>query len=110
VERHKEPRFKISNTITLKVLDRLPGPSLGKFMEGQVVNVSGSGMQIRLPLPVPCGVRVEVHDGTMFILGEVSRCVPADGAYAVGIRVMQTLAALDERRDAEPRVASPARS
>jgi PilZ domain len=74
----------------------MSGPSLGKGIQGQVVNVSGSGMRVHLLLPVPVGVPVEIHDRTILILGEISRCVPDGDGYAVGIRVMQTVAVEDE--------------
>jgi len=97
VERRREPRFKISKKITLQVLDRMSGPSLGKRIEGQVTDVSGSGLRLRLPLPVPCGALVEIVDKHTLILGEVCRCVPDEGAYAAGIRVKETLPISEHR-------------
>jgi len=93
VERRREPRHRISKEVTLKVLDRMSGPSLGKSMEGHVTDVSGSGMRLRLPLPVQCGAPVEIRDKDLLILGQVSRCVPDGDAYTAGIRVMETLPA-----------------
>jgi hypothetical protein len=91
VERRRELRFKISQQVTLKVLDRMSGPSLGKSMGGQVTDVSGSGMRLRLPLPIPCGAPVEVRDRKLLILGQVSRCVPDGDAYTAGIHVTETM-------------------
>jgi hypothetical protein len=98
VERRRAPRSKISKQVTLKVLDRMSGPSLGKSMEGRVTDVSGSGMRLRLPLPVPAGAPVEIRDRKLLILGEVSRCVPDGDAYAAGIRVTEMLSAPVDRR------------
>lgn len=98
MERRREPRHKISRQVTLKVLDRMSGPSLGKSMEGQVTDVSGSGMRLRLPLPIPAGAPVEIRDEQRLILGQVSRCVPEGDAYTAGIRVMETLPAQVDRQ------------
>ncbi len=91
MERRGDYRFKISKQITLKVLDRMSGPSLGKRIEGRIVDASGIGMRLILPVSVPCGAPVEIHDGAIIILGEVSRCVPDEGAFAAGIRVIERL-------------------
>jgi hypothetical protein len=103
VERRREPRLKISKAVILKVLDRMSGPSMGKPMQGQVVDISGSGMRMCVPHPIPCGAAIEIFDSTSddfprLILGEVCRCVPEQGAYTVGIRMFQTLAAADAKQ------------
>jgi hypothetical protein len=98
VERRQESRFKISRTITVKVLHHLPGPSLGKYFEAEVVDVSGSGMRLLLPFAVPCGAPVEIRDESLLILGEVCHCAWEQGNYAAGIRVMQTLGQPEEER------------
>jgi hypothetical protein len=95
VERRKEPRLKASKAVILKVLDRMSGPSMGKPMQGQVVEVSGSGMRLCVPHPIHCGAAIEIIDGPdegfpLLILGEVCRCVPEQGAYTVGVRLFQT--------------------
>jgi hypothetical protein len=76
----------------------MSGPSLGKCINGLVMDVAGSGMRLRLPFSVPCGVPVEIYDNVTLIFGEVCRCVPDEGAFAVGVRVTQTLAAADQER------------
>lgn len=98
MERRKEPRFQFSKKITLKVLDRMSGPSLGKRIQGLIVDASGSGMRLHLPLAVPSGAAVEVHEGGMLILGEVSRCVPDEGGFAVGIRVTRRQTSTDSQQ------------
>ena len=110
MERRREPRHKISKQVTLKVLDRMSGPSLGKSMEGQVTDVSGSGMRLRLPLPVPCGAPVEIRDKNLLILGQVSRCAPDGDAYTAGIRVMETSPAQLDGKNQRRREPVPTRS
>jgi len=96
VERRRESRFKISKLVKLKVLGRMAGPSLGRPVDAEVVDISGSGMRLRLTMPVPCGAPVEVDDSHMMLLGEVCRCVAEhDGYYTVGLRVFETLVAAD---------------
>ena len=100
MERRKEPRFKFSKKITLKVLARMSGPSLGKHIEGLIVDASGSGMQLQLPVSVPPGAPVEIQEGGMLIHGEVSRCVADQDGFAVGIRVTQRQTAPEPQKAA----------
>jgi hypothetical protein len=108
VERRKEHRLKVSKAVILKVLDRMSGPSMGRPMQGRVVDISGIGIRLCVPHPIPCGAAIEIiggsgddgsHDGAhLLILGEVCRCVPEQGAYTVGIRMFQTLGAAEARQ------------
>ena len=96
MERRKEPRLKVSTTVQLKVLDRMAGPSMGRSIDAEVVDISGSGMRLRMRVPVPCGAPVEVDDHHLMLLGEICRCVQEqDGTYCVGLRVFETLVASD---------------
>lgn len=110
VERRKELRFKISKKVTLKVLHHMSGPSLGKRIDARVVDFSGIGLRLHLPLPVPCGVPVEIYDGHSLILGEVCRCVPSEGGYTAGIRVTPRVAAQVDRRHEERQEVAHTRS
>jgi len=96
MERRVESRLRVSKAVTLKVLDRMAGPSLGRAIDAEVIEVSGSGMRLRIKVPVPCGVPVEIDDRTLMLLGEICRCVhEADGTYTAGLRVFETLMASD---------------
>ena len=96
MERRKELRLKVSKAVKLKVLDRMAGPSLGRSMDAEVVDVSGSGMRLHMRVPVPCGAPVEVADRHLTLLGEICRCVrEQDGTYTVGLRVFETMVASD---------------
>ena len=98
MERRREPRFNISKTVRVRVLDRMAGPRLGRRIDAEVVEVSGSGIRLRTPAPVPCGAPIEIHDRELLLVGETCRCVSEQGAYMVGVRVFETLAAGDARQ------------
>jgi PilZ domain-containing protein len=92
VERRRESRLNVNKAVKLKVLDRMAGPSLGRAIDAEVVDVSGSGMRLRMKVPVPCGAPVEVDDQHLTLLGEICRCVQdPDGSYTVGLRVIEML-------------------
>jgi hypothetical protein len=98
VEQRRESRLNVSKAARLKVLDRMAGPSLGRAMDAEIVDVSGSGMRLRTKVPVPCGAPVEVDDCRLLLLGEICRCTQdPDGSYTVGLRVFETLVSSDSR-------------
>jgi hypothetical protein len=92
VERRKENRLKTDRPVTLKVLGAISQP----LIEGCVLDMSGSGLCLRTPLPLPCGASVKIDAQDMLLLGEVTRCFPANGAYTVGVHLSHSLAALAE--------------
>jgi hypothetical protein len=116
VERRRETRLKVRQPVTLTVLgDR------GKITEACVLDVSSGGVQLRAPAPVPCGAPIKIDGDNTSMLGEVCRCVPAEGAYNVGVQLIDpspTLLELEhlnrsligERREAKHEVASSRRA
>lgn len=60
------------------------------------MDVSGSGLRLRTPLPMPCGAMVRVDASEMLMLGEVCRCDPERDAYVVGIELSHSLAGLSQ--------------
>jgi len=67
-----------------------------RLIEACVTELSGSGVQLRVPMPLPCGATIEIEGEDTLVLGEVCRCEPAEGAYAVGVQISQTLSSLME--------------
>jgi len=65
-------------------------------MEAYLLDISSNGLQLRLPKPVPCGTPVKIDGNNTLMLGEVCRCEPAEGAYAVGVQLSQALSSLKE--------------
>jgi PilZ domain len=91
-EQRLEQRFAANTSVAVTVLGVLGDP---KFL-GVIVDMSGSGLRLNLPLPVPCGAPVKIETGDMLMLGEVVRCEPAGLTFSVGIAVSQSLTALAE--------------
>jgi hypothetical protein len=63
---------------------------------GRVVDMSGSGLKLILPLPIPCGAAVKIEGDDMLVLGEVCRVELVRGAYDVGLKISHTLGSLAE--------------
>jgi hypothetical protein len=59
-------------------------------MPASVCDVSGSGMRLRTPLPVPCGTTIEIDGRGTLALGSVCRCEPDNGSYMLGIEISET--------------------
>jgi PilZ domain len=92
VERRKESRLKAKQPVTLMVL----GAKGSHLIEACVLDMSGSGLQLRVPAPVPCGTAVKIDGKSTLMLGEVCRCEPEEGAYTVGVQLSHTLSSLME--------------
>jgi len=82
--------LKTSKQATLKVLSPTDGPGAWEPMEVRIADVSGSGIRLEAPLPVPCGAAVEIADHHTRILGETLRCVAQGDVYIVAVRVSDT--------------------
>jgi hypothetical protein len=90
VEYRRESRLKISKKAILKVVSLGDGPGAWEPMEVRIADVSGSGIRLEVPLPVPCGAAVEIEDKHTRILGETLRCVAQGDVYIVAVRVSET--------------------
>lgn len=89
MERRKERRYTISKSVKIKVLAAFPGPSQGQSVPASTIDFSGNGMRLRLHVPVPCGVSVEISDKNTLILGSVCSCTPENDVYVIGVRILQ---------------------
>jgi hypothetical protein len=94
VERRKETRvkFNVKQPVILTVL----GPKGNHVIEAYLLDMSGNGLQLRAPMPVSCGAAIKIESGNTLMLGEVCRCEPEAGAYAVGVQLSQDLSSLME--------------
>ena len=57
-------------------------------MSGRVRDLSGGGLRLILPNPVPCGSPIKVESEHLVMLGEVCRCEPDQGEYLAGLMVL----------------------
>jgi len=89
MHRRKEPRFNVSKTVSLRVLAAFPGPSLGQLVDASIIDFSGNGMRVCLRYPVPCGAKIQILDQDTMIVGTACHCAPQDGAYVLGIRILE---------------------
>ena len=82
----------------MKVLGSAAG--LASAMEAEILDLSGSGMRLRIPRPIPCGMPVEIDCGDSMALGEICRCQPESDArdcpFIAGVQVSQVVASLSE--------------
>jgi hypothetical protein len=92
VERRREPRFQTNATVTVTVLNTLEQPA----MSGLVSDMSGRGLRLTVPHPIPYGAAVKVEGNDMLVLGDVSRCQPAGSGYTVGLALTHSLTMLAE--------------
>jgi PilZ domain len=86
MERRREPRLKANQPVMVTALALIGMPPIS----GRVLDMSGSGLQLRLPTPVPCGSSVKVESPHMMMLGEVSRCQDDGNDFVVVLRVERT--------------------
>lgn len=66
------------------------------LIEACVLDMSGGGLKLRAPAPVPCGTPVKIDGKNMLILGKVCRCEPEGEAYTVAVQLSHTLSSLME--------------
>lgn len=57
---------------------------------GRVLDMSGSGLRVRTPNPVPCGAPVKVESEHLVMLAEVCRCQFDGEGYVVGLTVLRS--------------------
>jgi hypothetical protein len=91
-EQRREQRLAADTAVTVTVLRVLGEPKAS----GTVIDMSGTGLRLNLPLPIPCGAQVKVETDGMLLLGEVMRCEPLGLAYSVGLSLSHSMPATKE--------------
>jgi hypothetical protein len=94
-ERRKESRLKTKQLVTMTLLSVSIG-SRSPVFEACVVDVSGSGLRVRTPGPMPGGAPVRIDAKELTMLGEVCRCEADNGAYLVGIKLSHAFTMSDD--------------
>jgi hypothetical protein len=90
MDRRKEPRLKANQPVIVSSCGLMPLPPIS----GRTLDMSGSGLQLRLPNPIPCGSPVRVESDHMVLMGEVTRCQydtqEGTGGYIVSLMVLES--------------------
>ena len=86
IERRRESRFKPNQVATVRVLALRPGP----ILQASVLDISGSGLRLRIDLPLPCGASIEIEWDHLLAHGKVCRCEPEQNSYELGVQIAVT--------------------
>jgi hypothetical protein len=92
MERRKEPRLKTNQAVMVTPIGMIGMPPV----PGRVLDISGSGLRLILPNPVPCGSPIKIETRHMAIVGEVCRCERDKRVYVVGLMVLHAATVADK--------------
>jgi hypothetical protein len=87
-DRRSEPRYSVDQPVVVTILDsgdREP-------FEGTVVDLSRSGLGVRVPYPIDLGCRIEIRWSRGTVVGQVRNChrIRPDN-YRVGLKTSQAM-------------------
>ncbi len=91
LERRGEPRIKAGHAALLTTANMLP-------MEAWVLDLSSSGVRLRVPEAVPAGTVVRIEAQELMLFGTIAHCEFNHDAYEVGIILSEPLEMLAELR------------
>lgn len=89
MERRREPRLQTDQPVDVLILSDPPASC-----RGRVVETSGRGLRLVLPLNVSLGTAVQVEAGDALLLGEVCHHSAAGGEFTVGLALEHTVTGL----------------
>lgn len=92
MERRKEARLSSDMPVTITLLGAEKRPAIS----GRVLDVSGSGLLLSVPLPIPVGSPVKVEGNDMLLLGEACRLQESRGGYYVALEIVHSLGSLTD--------------
>lgn len=87
MEKRKEPRLKIKQDVTITVL----GQVIAAPLQAGVLDISGNGMRLRVPVKIPCGTAIKIESKNALVLAEVGRCVREGHSYTLGVTLLHSL-------------------
>ena len=68
-----------------------PVVTSGDRVDGRVMNLSRSGLKLRVPKPMLPGTMVQVRFKDKIALGEIRYCIPVGAEYYVGVRFQDVM-------------------
>jgi hypothetical protein len=87
MERRKQSRVDIDQTVTVTVLGAPDSPSF----QAATVDMSSSGMRILSPVAVPYQAVVKVQAGELLLLGEVIRVENCERGHMLALKLQHSL-------------------
>jgi hypothetical protein len=85
MEHRRESRLTANTPVMVTLQGMLGDPQ----MSGDVLDMAGSGLRVRTAMPVPSGARVKIETDQTMMIGEVVRCEPLGGGYALGLALSE---------------------
>ena len=83
-ERRSEARSAVDQEATIKVLNPL---ETSERSSARVVEVSGTGLKLRVSDALMPGTLVQIRVGDKLLLGEVRYCNPNGAGFLAGVRL-----------------------
>jgi hypothetical protein len=83
VERRRESRFEANKPVLVTTLGLLGMPPV----TGRAIDMSGSGLRVLVPNPMPLGSTVKVETDHLVMKGEVRRCEDGPKGFVVGVHL-----------------------
>jgi hypothetical protein len=92
MDRRQQPRVSINQEVTVTILGN---PDSSPF-RAVAVDMSGSGMCLLSPLPVPYQAAVKVEADGLLLLGEVIRVVSGEQGHTLGLKLQHSLSMFED--------------
>jgi hypothetical protein len=86
VSLQQQPRCSGGQRITVTTIGKA-----GAGLPGEVVSLTGSALRLRVDSPIEVGSAVKAECEDTLMLGEVCRCQPSNGHYAVDLKLEHSL-------------------
>jgi PilZ domain len=92
MDRRKQPRVEVHQEVTVTVLGDPDWPSF----RAVAVDMSGSGMRLLSPLPVPYQAAVKIEVEALLLLGEVIHIEHGAQGHTLGVKLQHSLAMFED--------------
>ena len=91
MEQRRDTRLVLDQTVNLTILG---DPEIRRTAKVKNISGRGLGLEMAYPAGVGCALKIELNDAVL--LGEAMFCRAENGAYYVGIELLQGLCGLSE--------------
>jgi PilZ domain len=86
MERRRDFRSKLNQAVRVTVLGR------DRYqVHGKAADLSGRGIRILIPVPLPAGDPVRIDLDDTLLLGEVCYCEPEGRGFMIGVQLDQAI-------------------